>query len=87
MKIAPEGYIAPVATLFSAINYERGDGSMASKALDIAFKDQQNYPLAKLLKRVYAAGWPPESFAKMRAELHPKVVATLFGKDEKEIAE
>jgi len=87
MKIAPEGYIAPVATLFSAINYERGDGSMASKALDIAFKDQPNYPLAKLLKRVYAAGWPPESFAKMRGELHPKVVATLFGKDEKEIAE
>jgi Domain of unknown function (DUF4192) len=79
MKMAPEGYIAPVATLFSAVNYERGDGSMASKALEIAFKDQPNYPLAKLLKRVYAAGWPPESFAKMRAELHPKVVATLFG--------
>jgi Domain of unknown function (DUF4192) len=79
MKMAPEGYIAPVATLFSAVNYERGDGSMASKALDIAFKDQPNYPLAKLLKRVYAAGWPPHSFAKMRAELHPKVVATLFG--------
>jgi Domain of unknown function (DUF4192) len=79
MKMAPEGYIAPVAELFSAVNYERGDGSMASKALDIAFKDQPNYPLAKLLKRVYAAGWPPHSFAKMRAELHPKVVATLFG--------
>ena len=79
MKIAPAGYVAPVATLFSAVNYERGDGSMASKALDMAFADQANYPLAKLLKRVYAAGWPPESFAKMRTELHPKVVATLFG--------
>lgn len=82
MTIAPAGYIAPVATLFSAINYERGDGSMAAKALDMAFNDQPNYPLAKLLKRVYAAGWPPESFAKMRAELHPKVVATLFGQSE-----
>ena len=82
MKLAPKGYIAPVATLFSAINYERGDGAMASKALDRAFADDANYPLAKLLKRVYAAGWPPESFAKMRAELHPKVVATLFGQAE-----
>lgn len=83
MTVAPAGYIAPVATLFSAINYERGDGSMASKALDMAFNDQSDYPLAKLLKRVYAAGWPPESFAKMRTELHPKVVATLFGDTEK----
>jgi hypothetical protein len=82
MKVAPKGYVAPVATLFSAVNYERGDGSMATKSLERAFEDDANYPLAKLLKRVYAAGWPPESFAKMRAELHPKVVATLFGNDE-----
>ena len=82
MKIAPSGYIAPVATLFSAVNYERGDGAMATKSLEKALEDQPNYPLAKLLKRVYAAGWPPESFAKMRAELHPKVVATLFGEAE-----
>ena len=82
MKIAPSGYIAPVATLFSAVNYERGDGAMATKSLEKALEDQPNYPLAKLLKRVYAAGWPPESFAKMRGELHPKVVATLFGEAE-----
>ena len=82
MKVAPSGYIAPVATLFSAVNYERGDGAMATKSLEKALEDQPNYPLAKLLKRVYAAGWPPESFAKMRAELHPKVVATLFGEAE-----
>jgi len=32
-----------------------------------------------LLRRVYCAGWPVESFAAMRAELHPKVCASLFG--------
>jgi hypothetical protein len=82
MKLAPNGFIAPVATLFSAVNYEKGDGSMAAKALDKALTDDPNYPLAKLLKRVYAAGWPPDSFAKMRAELHPKVISALFGNPE-----
>jgi hypothetical protein len=82
MKLAPNGFIAPVATLFSAVNYEKGDGSMATKALDKALTDDPNYPLAKLLKRVYAAGWPPDSFAKMRAELHPKVISALFGNPE-----
>ena len=79
LVMAPKGYVAPVATLFSAINYEKGDGSMASKSLERAFSDDVNYPLAKLLRRVYAAGWPPDSFAKMRGELHPKVIAALFG--------
>ena len=79
LRIAPKGYVAPVATLFSAVNYERGDGSLATKALDRAFEDDEKYPLAKLLRRVYNAGWPADSFAKMRAELHPKVIASLFG--------
>ena len=52
LRIAPPGYVAPVATLFSAINYERGDGSMATKALERAFADDENYALAKLLRRV-----------------------------------
>ena len=82
LRIAPPGYVAPVATLFSAINYERGDGSMATKALERAFADDENYALAKLLRRVYNAGWPADSFAKMRAELHPKVIAALFGATE-----
>lgn len=82
LRVAPAGYVAPVATLFSAVNYERGDGSMATKALDRAFEDDKDYPLAKLLRRVYTAGWPPDSFAKMRSELHPKVIAALFGQDE-----
>ena len=79
MRIAPKGYVAPIASLFSAVSYEKGDGAMAQRALDRAFADDPRYPLAKLLRRVFAAGWPPESFANMRADLHPKVCAALFG--------
>jgi hypothetical protein len=79
LRIAPKGYIAPAATLFASVSYENGDGAMAQRALDRAFEDDLGYPLAKLLRRVFAAGWPPSSFTAMRAELHPKICACLFG--------
>ena len=78
LEIAPNGHVAPIAALYSAISYERGDGELAVSALDKAFADQPSYPLALLLRRVYAANWPPESFATMRKDLHPKVCAALF---------
>jgi hypothetical protein len=58
--------------------YENGDGALAQKALDRALADDERYPLAGLLRRVFNAGWPPESFATMRAELHPKVLASIY---------
>ena len=79
LKSAPEGYVAPVATLFAVTSYERGEGAMAQRALDRALEDDPKYALAKLLRRSFAAGWPPSSFAQMRAELHPKVCEKLFG--------
>ena len=78
LEIAPSGHVAPVAALYSAISYERGDGELAVNTLDKALADQKSYPLALLLRRVYASNWPPESFAAMRKELHPKVCAALF---------
>jgi len=50
----------------------------ADKALDKAFIDEVNYPLATLLRRVFFANWPTEHFAAMRAQLHPKICAQLF---------
>jgi hypothetical protein len=82
MRIAPQGYVAPVATLFAVASYERGDGTLAQRALERTFDDDPSYPLARLLRRSFAAGWPPSSFSTMRAELHPKVVAKLFGNSE-----
>ena len=78
LEIAPSGHVAPVAALYSAISYERGDSKLAFETLEQAVADQQSYPLALLLRRVYAANWPPESFATMRKDLHPKVCAALF---------
>ena len=79
LRIAPRGFVAPVASLFAAMAYERGEGALAHKALDRALLDDDHYSLALLLRRVFTAGWPPASFTAMRAELHPKVVAGIFG--------
>ena len=81
MRMAPTGYVAPIASLFAALAYESGDGALAHRALDRALADSNGYSLALLLRRVFTAGWPPESFAAMRRELHPKVCAGIFGLD------
>ena len=78
LRIAPTGYIAPIATLFAATSYEKGEGALAQRALDRAVSDDVDYPLAKLLRQVFNAGWPPETFATMRADLHPKICDALF---------
>jgi hypothetical protein len=78
LRSAPSGFVAPVATLAAALAYESGDSALAKAALERAFDDAPSYSLATLLQRVFSAGWPPESFAGMRAELHPKVTAGIF---------
>ncbi len=78
LRKAPRGFVAPIACIVAAMSYESGDGALAQKALDRALADDERYPLAGLLRRVFNAGWPPESFAQMRAELHPKVIAAIF---------
>jgi hypothetical protein len=79
--MAPVGQVAPVASLFAALAYESGDGALAHRALDRALADINGYALALLLRRVFTAGWPPQSFAAMRRELHPKVSSGIFGLD------
>jgi hypothetical protein len=78
LRLAPMGLVAPIACIVAAMSYENGDGALAQRALDRAIADDAKYPLASLLRRVFNAGWPPQSFAQMRAELHPKVIATIF---------
>jgi hypothetical protein len=78
LRVAPEGYVAPVATIFAAIAYERGDGAIAHRALDRAEIDNPEYAMTGLLRQVFSAGWSPQSFAAMRAELHPKICDALF---------
>lgn len=79
IELAPQGFIAPIATVIAAMAYESGDEVLAYTSLERAFADDGTYALAGLLRRVFTAGWPAGSFVQMRAELHPKVVATIFG--------
>ena len=81
MRMSPVGFVAPIASLFAALAYESGDGALAHRGLDRALADSNGYSLALLLRRVFTAGWPPESFAVMRRELHPKVCVGIFGLD------
>jgi hypothetical protein len=78
LRIAPAGFVAPVACLLAAVSYERGDGALAHRCLDRGIADDPGYSLAALLRRVFSAGWPPESFSQMRKDLHPKVCAVIF---------
>ncbi len=78
LRIAPTGFVAPVAYLFATLAYERGDNELAYRALDRATVDDPKYALTILLRRVFGSGWPAAAFAAMRLELHPKVTAGIF---------
>jgi hypothetical protein len=78
LLVAPPGYRAPIASLSAAVSYEFGKGAEARHLLELALEDQPGYSLAMLLERVFQSGWNPETFKKMRQELHPKVTAALF---------
>ena len=77
-SVTPSEYSAPVDTLLALTYYELDSTDSALEILD-GVKD---YSLASLLTRVFQAGWPKEAFQQMRSELHPKVVATIFGESE-----
>lgn len=77
LTLAPEGTVAPVACLAAATAYELGDGALAQRALDRAFMDAPDYSLAHLLRRVFTAGFPPRTFAQMRADLHSEITEEL----------
>ncbi len=77
-SIAPHPLAAAPATLYAELLYEVGDGALAMRALERACEDDPEYSLAKLLRRAFAAGWPPSRFAEMRSELHPKICEALF---------
>jgi hypothetical protein len=78
LRVAPVGFVAPVACLFATLAYERGDSELAYRALDRAAEDDPKYSLTILLRRVFGSGWPAAAFAAMRVELHPKVTAGIF---------
>ena len=75
MNRAPLKYKSAQACLASQVRFEQG---VTPEAIMLLTNSDSEYPLAKLLQRVYAVGWEPKSFAAMRADLHPKVTAGIF---------
>jgi hypothetical protein len=72
------GEVSPcLLAIKASIYFEAEDLTEANLALDKAFALDPNHPLSLLLRRVFAAGWPPASFASMRDSLHPKVIEGL----------
>jgi hypothetical protein len=77
IPLVEEKHRTPWYAILSAYHYENGDTPSAYLALTECQKLAPEYSLAKLLTRVYGAGWPAPAFASMRDELHPKVQADL----------
>jgi hypothetical protein len=77
IPLVEEKHRAPFYAVLSAYHYENGDTPTAVLSLIECQKLAPEYALAKLLNRVYGAGWPAPAFASMRDELHPKVQADL----------
>ena len=64
----------PFLSCLSAFYYEIEANDSAEATLEIALQIDPDYSLAKLLKRVYEAGWANSDLAEMRKSLHSKVV-------------
>ena len=64
----------PFLSCLSAFYYEIEANDSAEATLQIALQIDPDYSLAKLLKRVYEAGWGNAEIATMRKSLHKSVV-------------
>lgn len=76
-RVTPTEFAAPIATIMSSLYYSVGDKEEATRYLGLAYASDPTYSLAKLLDRVYQAGWESQGFESMRNELHDQVKANL----------
>ena len=65
----------PVETVLASYKYRLGESKTAYELLSNGLA--REYSLAKLLSRVFVAGWSVQEFSKMSDQLHAKVVAEL----------
>jgi hypothetical protein len=69
VRCAPSGRGAPAATLLGIVAWMRGEGAMATLALDRAQADDARYRLAALAREVIARGIDPEQWRRGMAGL------------------
>jgi hypothetical protein len=75
----------PLATVFCGYLYQIEEKDYAIRFLNDILEANPEYPLAKLLYRVFIAQWPASEFGKMAQTLHPKVVDTIYAIDSEEV--
>ena len=68
----------PLATIFCGYLYQIEEKDYAVKFLDDILEMNPEYPLAKLLYRVFAAEWPADEFKKMAEKLHQSVLDNIY---------
>ncbi|MHB1164527.1 MAG: DUF4192 domain-containing protein [Candidatus Nanopelagicales bacterium] len=62
VRHAPEGHVAPAATVLAICHWTTGDGARADAALQRAHDDDPDYSLAALVRTSLGAGLPPQSW-------------------------
>ena len=75
----------PLATVFCGYLYQIEEKDYAIRFLNDILEANPEYPLAKLLYRVFIAQWPASEFGKMAQTLHPKVVDTIYAIETEEV--
>jgi len=75
----------PLATVFCGYLYQVEEIEEAKTMLLQVLTLNPEYPLAKLLSRVFDAQWAPSEFGKMAQTLHSKVVDTIYAIDVEEV--
>ena len=75
----------PLATVFCGYLYQTEETEQAKTMLLEVLTLNPEYPLAKLLSRVFDAQWEPSEFSKMAQQLHSKVVDGIYAIDVEEV--
>jgi hypothetical protein len=76
----------PLAAVFCGYLYQTEDIEQAKAMFQDILTLDPEYPLAKLLSRVFDAQWAPSEFGKMAQTLHSKVVDTIYAIDVEELS-
>jgi hypothetical protein len=71
----------PLATIFCGYLYQAEEIEQAKTMLLEVLTLRPDYPLAKLLNRVFEAQWPADSFRVMSEKLHQGVLDNIYSID------
>ena len=71
----------PLATIFCGYLYQIEEKDYAIRFLNDILEENPEYPLAKLLYRVFAAEWPAGKFKEMAEKLHQSVLDNIYSID------